>query len=97
MEEVPEKKPRKRGRPKGKKSVPNSNINAAVDYVKPILAKAEVTDLAKAAEVVDLLRKTAGKQQFYRSMLTIFGMEKGVVVYKAIRPEYTNLTKLVKQ
>ena len=92
-----DKKPKKRGRPKGKKPVPDVNINSVVDQVKPILAKVEITDPDKASQVVELLRKTTGKQQFYRSMLTIFGMEKGVVVYKAIRPEYTNLTKLIQQ
>ena len=97
MEEISEKKPKKRGRPKGKKSVTDSGANTAVNLVKQLLAKAGVTDADKAAQVTELLRRTAGKQQFYRSMLTIFGMEKGVVVYKTIRTEYTNLTKLVKQ
>ena len=96
-EEIQEKKPKKRGRPKSKKSAADSSISTAVEQVKPILAKAGVADSDKAAEVVELLKKTAGKQQFYRSMLTIFGMEKGVVVYKALRPEYTNLTKLLQQ
>ena len=92
-EEVMEKKTKKRGRPKKKKS----EVNAALEQVKALLAKADVTDLDKIVEVAELLKKSTGKQHFYRNMLTIFGMEKGVVVYKAIRPEYTNLTKLAKQ
>lgn len=120
-EEIMEKKPKKRGRPKKKKDEAKpaekapaaekpaaekttgtnkkntESINSAVEMVKSLLAKAAVKDLAKIAEVVDLLRKSDGKQQFYRGIIKIFGMENGVVVYKVMRPEYTNLTKLAKQ
>ncbi len=60
------------------------------------LAKAGVTDSGEISGVSELLENTAGKQQFYRGILKIFGMERGVEVYKAVRPEYTNLTKLIK-
>lgn len=60
------------------------------------LEKAEVTDKNEISSVMELLTKTDGKQQFYRGILKIFGMERGVEVYKAVRPEYTNLTKIIK-
>ena len=115
-EEIMEKKPKKRGRPKGRKSeakaVPNnetekaspakkkrtvSGADTAMETLKAAMAKADVSGDEESATVMELLKKSAGKQQFYRGLLKIFGMEKGVVVYKAIRPEYTNLTKLLKQ
>lgn len=60
------------------------------------VAKAGITDSNEIGSVMELLENTNGKQQFYRGILKIFGMERGVEVYKAVRPEYTNLTKLVK-
>ena len=115
-EEIMEKKPKKRGRPKGRKSeakaVPNnetekaspakkkrtvSGADTAMETLKAAMAKADVSGDEESATVMELLKKSAGKQQFYRGLLKIFGMEKGVVVYKAIRPEYTNLTKLLRQ
>ncbi len=60
------------------------------------LAKAGVTTSGEISGVSELLENAGGKQQFYRGILKIFGMERGVEVYKAVRPEYTNLTKLIK-
>lgn len=94
-EEVMEKKPKKRGRPKGKKSNPAED--AAMATLKASMAKADVTDMSELKAMMELLKESEGKQQFYRGIIKIFGMEKGVGVYKTIRPEYTNLTKLVKQ
>ena len=94
-EEVMEKKPKKRGRPKGKKSNPAED--AAMATLKASMAKADVTDSSELKAMMELLKESEGKQQFYRGIIKIFGMEKGVGVYKTIRPEYTNLTKLVKQ
>ena len=61
------------------------------------MAKADVADPSELKAMMKLLKESDGKQQFYRGIIKIFGMEKGVGVYKTIRPEYTNLTKLVKQ
>ena len=94
-EEVMEKKPKKRGRPKGKKSNPAED--AAMATLKASMAKADVTDSSELKAMMKLLKESEGKQQFYRGIIKIFGMEKGVGVYKTIRPEYTNLTKLAKQ
>ncbi|MCH5348580.1 MAG: hypothetical protein J1E40_04590 [Oscillospiraceae bacterium] len=112
-EEVMEKKPKKRGRPKGKKSEIKaaekspavkkgkkktpSPEDTAMETLKASMAKAEVTSPEELKALMDLLKRSEGKQQFYRGIIKIFGMEKGVGVYKTIRPEYTNLTKLVKQ
>ncbi len=60
------------------------------------LAKAGVSEPGEIRGVMELLENTNGKQQFYRGILKIFGMERGVEVYKVVRPEYTNLTKLIK-
>ena len=59
--------------------------------------KAEVKDSKETDKIYDLLKKSTGKQQFYREMLKIYGLERGVEVYKTVRPEYTNLTKLVRK
>lgn len=69
----------------------------AMDVLKATLAKAEVEDEENTAKIYELLKKSSGKQQFYREILKIFGMERGVEVYKTVRPEYTNLTKLVRK
>lgn len=65
--------------------------------LKAALSKAEIVDETDIKNVFELLKSSEGKQQFYRGILKFFGMERGVEVYKAVRPEYTNLTKLVKQ
>lgn len=112
-DEVMEKKPKKRGRPKGKKSEVKSvektpaakkgrektpsPADVAMETLKTSMAKADVTDPSELKAMMKLLKESEGKQQFYRGIIKIFGMEKGVGVYKTIRPEYTNLTKLVKQ
>ncbi|MCM1023287.1 MAG: PIN domain-containing protein [Prevotella sp.] len=65
--------------------------------LKSSLSKAGIIDDAEIRNVLGLLKSSEGKQQFYRGILKFFGMERGVEVYKAVRPEYTNLTKLIKQ
>ena len=65
--------------------------------LKNALSKAGVIDDAEIRNVFGLLKSSEGKQQFYRGILKFFGMERGVEIYKAVRPEYTNLTKLIKQ
>lgn len=98
--------PKKRGRkpnitekaaaPQKKQNVPKK-AEGVPDILKNALAKADVTSEQETAEVLELMKTADGKQQFYRGILKIFGMEKGVSVYKAVRPEYTNLVKTVKQ
>lgn len=64
--------------------------------VKNAAAKAGVSSEKEISGILELLRSADGKQQFYRGLLKIFGMERGVEVYKAVRPEYTNLSKMVR-
>ncbi len=64
--------------------------------LKHALSKANVNESDEVNQVMKLLENSDGKQQFYRGILKIFGMERGVEVYKVVRPEYTNLTKLIK-
>ena len=80
------------GRKAGKEAVPE-----AMNVLKSALTKAAVEDEGQVAKIYDLLKKSSGKQQFYREMLKIYGLERGVEVYKTVRPEYTNLTKLVRK
>lgn len=68
----------------------------AVQTLKHALSKANVNEIDEVNQVMKLLENSDGKQQFYRGILKIFGMERGVEVYKVVRPEYTNLTKLIK-
>lgn len=81
------------------KSEPNpvSGAGEIPPSLKGALSKAGIIDDAEIRNVLGLLKSAEGKQQFYRGILKFFGMERGVEVYKAVRPEYTNLTKLVKQ
>ncbi len=103
-EERPARK--KRGRPKGNNSRSKNETaphetpqeDVPLSALKAALVRGEVTaEENELRQIMDLLEKAAGKQHFYRGLLSIFGMEKGVEVYKLLRPEYTNLTKLVKQ
>lgn len=64
--------------------------------IRSTAAKAGVSSEKEISGIMELLRSADGKQQFYRGLLKIFGMERGVEVYKAVRPEYTNLSKLIK-
>ncbi|MEZ3453481.1 MAG: hypothetical protein K1W17_03830 [Oscillospiraceae bacterium] len=76
---------------------PVSGAGEIPPSLKGALSKAGIIDDAEIRNVLGLLKSAEGKQQFYRGILKFFGMERGVEVYKAVRPEYTNLTKLVKQ
>ncbi len=80
-----------------KKKASKDVVPEAMEVLKAALEKAEVEDEEKTAKIYELLKKSSGKQQFYREILKIFGMERGVEVYKSVRPEYTNLTKLVRK
>ena len=90
------KKPAPKRKPARKKAVKEA-VPEAMDVLKTTLAKAEVEDGEQTAKIYELLKKSSGKQQFYREILKIYGMERGVEVYKTLRPEYTNLTKLVRK
>ncbi len=94
--------PKRRGRPKGKKTSAKDSVvqndDAAASALKTAMEKGSISaDPKQTEEIAELLRRSAGKQHFYRGLLSIFGMEKGVEVYKILRPEYTNLTKLFGQ
>ena len=41
------------------------------------------------------LKSSDGKQQFYRMLTGFYGMEKGLRVYRAIRTDYANISKLI--
>ncbi len=45
--------------------------------------------------ICDLVADSKDKQQFYTGMTKTFGMNDGLKIYKALRPEYTNLKKLL--
>jgi len=97
--EVKKEAPKKTAKKKttAKKKNTKEAVPEAMDVLKSALEKAEVTDSKEIDKIYDLLKKSTGKQQFYREMLKIYGLERGVEVYKTVRPEYTNLTKLVRK
>ncbi len=90
--------PKKRGRPKRTPEKTAVQADPVSEILKSSLEKAGIPFNEKnSSEITALLKRSEGKQQFYRGLISIFGMENGVEVYKSIRPEYTNLTKLAKQ
>lgn len=64
--------------------------------LKPLLAKAGIDSDTEISGISDNFKSADGKQQFYRNLIALYGMERGVEIYRVIRTEYTNLTKLVK-
>ena len=46
--------------------------------------------------IIKLAKSSTDKQQFYTGMTKSFGMEKGLHLYKLLRPEYANIKKLPK-
>ncbi len=89
--------PKKRGRPKAVKETAEA-ADPLPESLRALVQKANIqVDEKKISEIKELLKKSDGKQQFYRGLISIFGMENGVEVYRVLRPEYTNLTKLAKQ
>lgn len=100
LPEIPEEKkssPKKRGRPRNSKTETTAKSKTVTQSLKNALAKTNVTERNEIDSIMELLKNTEGKQQFYRGILKIFGMEKGVEVYKAVRPEYINLIKSVRK
>ena len=95
--EVKQDTPKKTAKKPAKKKAAKEAVPEAMNVLKSALEKAGVTDKDEIDKIYDLLKKSAGKQQFYREMLKIYGLERGVEVYKTVRPEYTNLTKLVRK
>ena len=97
--EVKQEAPKKPSKKKTttKKTNVKEAVPEAMTVLKTALAKADVEDDEQVEKIYDLLKKSAGKQQFYREILKIYGMERGVEVYKTVRPEYTNLTRLVRK
>ena len=79
-----------------KKSKKEQVPDTVSQSVKNAAARAVVSSEKEISGILELLKSADGKQQFYRGLLKIFGMERGVEVYKAVRPEYTNLSKLVR-
>lgn len=65
--------------------------------IRPFLEKAGIKSDGDIINIANLLKSADGKQQFYCKLTKSYGMEKGLTAYKAVRTEYTNLTKLVKQ
>lgn len=98
-----EKKPAKKskakaGSKKGKTSAKKEKDSDVLkNALRPLLAKAKIKSEDEVANVANYFKLADGKQQFYRNLITLYGMERGVEVYRVVRTEYTNLTKLVKQ
>lgn len=83
---------------KGKTSAKKENgADILKNALRPLLAKAEVKSEDEISNIANYFKSADGKQQFYRNLIALYGMERGVEIYRVIRTEYTNLTKLVKQ
>lgn len=99
--EKDEKKPAKKSKTSSKKGKTPAKKKNDSDVLKnalrPLLAKAKIKSEDEVANVANYFKLADGKQQFYRNLITLYGMERGVEVYRVVRTEYTNLTKLVKQ
>lgn len=65
--------------------------------LRPLLSKAEVKSEDEISNIANYFKSADGKQQFYRNLIALYGMERGVEIYRVIRTEYTNLTKLIRQ
>ncbi|MDE7289060.1 MAG: hypothetical protein K2N71_06115 [Oscillospiraceae bacterium] len=74
-----------------------SDSDVLKNAIRPLLEKAKVKSEDEVTNVANYFKLADGKQQFYRNLITLYGMERGVEIYRVIRTEYTNLTKLVKQ
>ncbi len=60
-----------------------------------IFTKTQINDNEQRNKITALLKETKGKQDFYRGLIKLFGMDQGVNIYKKLRPEYSSLTKLM--
>lgn len=95
-EKAAEKKP-KSDSANGKASVKKESASDELEkFLRPLLARARVESENDITNIANYFRLAEGKQQFYRNLIAIYGMERGVEIYRVIRTEYTNLTKLVK-
>lgn len=83
-----------RGKTAAKKENGSDNL---INSLRPLLAKADVKSEEEITNIANYFGSADGKQQFYRNLIALYGMERGVEIYRVIRTEYTNLTKLVKQ
>lgn len=88
----------KTGTAKGKSSAKKENGSDILkNALRPLLAKADIKSENEISNIANYFGLAEGKQQFYRNLIALYGMERGVEIYRVIRTEYTNLTKLVKQ
>lgn len=82
-------------------TVPSEESTAAHDGIISDRIVLKILDLAageatadEAVKIASFVRKASGKQAFYRSLIRLYGMEHGGSIYRKIRPEYINLTRL---
>lgn len=92
------KAPKKRGRPRKKpaedheEQKPEDALAAAVGGLLNNIGIDSETEISVISE---RLRGSKDKQQFYRNLISLYGMEKGVEVYRSIKSDYSMLMKLV--
>ncbi|MCM1329649.1 MAG: PIN domain-containing protein [Ruminococcus sp.] len=93
--ETAENAPEKAEEKKAKYSPQKGAAEELVNAFRPLLAKANVRSEEQIQKIAAYFQYSEGKQQFYRSLIAIYGIERGAEVYRVVRTEYTNLTKLV--
>ena len=100
----PEKKksePKPAAEPKTEPAAEDTDVQPAEGVITDQLVlrimdlAAGVVSVDEAERVADTLRKSDGKQAFYRSLMSMYGMEHGGNIYRKIKSEYTNMRKLI--
>lgn len=63
--------------------------------IDTLIGGAGFEDKSVIWDIADIVLATKDKQQFYTGVIKALGKEKGLEVYNLLRPEYTNLKKMV--
>ena len=55
--------------------------------------KKPAQDKQERKDILEILAKSQGKQEFYRKLIAKYGQKKGLELYRTVKSEYTNLKK----
>lgn len=78
----------------GRKKADTAGVKQGKSQITAIVNKTGVQNV-QTNVICDLVTASKDKQQFYTGMTKTFGMEKGLKIYKSLKPEYLNLKKLL--
>lgn len=80
---------------KPKQTNENPTLTDKEIQLNEIFIKTDINDNDQKNKITALLKEAKGKQDLYRGLIKLFGMDRGVDIYKKLRPEYNSLTKLM--